>query len=124
MIDDLDRKICGNENRVRLNVGTSWQMPLPKHGQILDKLLSSDVKADLLLLFNESPSLTERTDGIARRIGRTPDQIDDDLKDLIDIGLLFKKSLGSTEVICYDRKRAAEIQELISSQISEALESD
>jgi len=124
MIDDLDRKICGNENRVRHNAETSWQMPLPMHARILDKLLSSDVKADLLLLFNENPSLTERTDGIARRIGRTPDQINDDLKDLIDVGLLFKKSLGSTEVICYDRKRASEIRELISSQVSEALESD
>ena len=95
-----------------------------EENRLLEKLLSSDVKADLLVLFNENPTLADRSDGVAKRIGRTPSQIADDLKDLMDVGLLFKKTLGRTEVICYDPKRAAEIRELVSSQIMDSLESD
>jgi predicted transcriptional regulator len=95
-----------------------------EESRLFEKLLSSDAKADLLVLFNENPSLTDKTDGIARRIGRESSQIDYDLKDLIDIGLLAKKGEGNAEVIRYDPKRAAEIRELISSQIQKSLESD
>jgi len=95
-----------------------------EENRLLEKLLSSDVKADLLVLFNENPKLAERTDWVAKRIGRTPSQIDNDLKDLMDVGLLFKKAIGKSEVICYDSARAARIRELISSQIMASLESD
>ena len=101
-----------------------WQMVPVRRNRLLEKLLSSDVKADLLVLFNQNPSLTERTDGVARRIAKTPREIEDDLKDLLDVGLPSKKNVGDNELIRYDRKRAAEIRELLLSQITKSLESE
>lgn len=88
------------------------------------KLLSSDVKADFLVLFNQNPGLTGRTEEVARRIVKTPRRTEDDLKDLLDVEFLSKKNVGGNGLICYDRKRAAEIRELLSSQITKSLESE
>jgi len=101
-----------------------WLMVPVRRNRLLEKLLSSDVKADLLVLFNQNPSFTERTEDVARRIAKTPREIEDDLKDLLDVGFLSKKNVGGNELIRYDRKRAAEIRELLSSQITKSLESE
>lgn len=90
--------------------------------RIIEKLLSSDAKADLLVLFNKNPGLTDDSAHVARRVRRSPSQIDDDLKDLIDIGLLVRKKIRGSERICYDRKRAKEIQMLIAHQIKARLD--
>jgi hypothetical protein len=95
-----------------------------RRNRLLKKLLSSDAKADLLVLFDQNPTLIEGTDEVARRIARTPREIEEDLKDLLDLGFLSKKNVGGNELIGYDRKRAAEIRELLSSQISKSLESE
>ncbi len=85
--------------------------------ELLDKLLSSDVKAELLMLFHNSPGLIDGLEGVARRIGRTASEIDADVRDLIDVGVLFKKGFSKSEVIYYDRKKDAEIQQIISNRL-------
>ncbi len=81
------------------------------------KLLSSDTKADLLALFHANPGLIDRVDGVARRIGRTAEEIEADVKDLIDLGVLMKKKIGRSEVVYFDGKRDNEIQAIISNQL-------
>lgn len=95
-------------------------MPYAKN--VLHKILSSDVKADLLVLFNKNPRLADRTEGLARRIGRRPAEIGDDLQDLVDIGLLKRRQVRDSEEIHYDPKRAAKVRELLSRYITTALE--
>jgi len=90
---------------------------LPEKKQLLDRLLSSDVKADLLSLFHKNPGLIDRMDGVAKRIGRTASEIEADVKDLIELGILFKKKFSSYEVIYFDRKKDAEIQRAISNRL-------
>jgi hypothetical protein len=93
-----------------------------RRDRIIEKLPSSDVKEDLLVLFNQNPTLSEGTDRLAGRILRTPKKIADDLKDLLDIGFLSKENVGGNELIRYDRKRAAEIREILETQIAKSLE--
>ena len=95
---------------------------MPEAKNVFNKILSSDVKADLLIPFNKNPRLVDRTEGLARRIGRRPAEIGDDLQDLVDIGLLKKRQLRGSEEICYDPKRAAKIRELLSTYISTVFE--
>lgn len=85
--------------------------------QVLDKLLSSDVKLSLLELFHKNPGLLDRLEGVALRIGRSALEIEKDVKDLLCIGILQRKKIGNSEVICLDVKRDGEIQELISNRI-------
>jgi predicted transcriptional regulator len=85
--------------------------------EMIDRLLSSDVKADLLALFHNNPGLTDRIDGLARRIGRAASEIEADVKELIDLGALSKKRTGESEVIYCDRMNDMEIQQIVSNRL-------
>jgi len=95
-------------------------MPQPK--RILNKLLSSNTKADLLTLFNEKTRLSAEREQVAKRIGRTPAEIDKDLEDLIEVGIISRKKTRRSEMIQYDSKRAAEIQRILANYIEKSLE--
>jgi len=83
----------------------------------IESLLSSDIKADLLLLYHNSPGIIDTMDSVARRIGRTSSEIEADVKDLVNLGVLLKRSLGKSEVIYYDQKRDNEIQQIILNRL-------
>lgn len=85
--------------------------------EILDKVLSSDVKLSVIELFHSNPGLLDRLEGVALRLGRSASDIEKDVKDLLDIGILQRKKIGNSEVICFDVKRDCEIQELIVNRL-------
>jgi len=84
---------------------------------IMEKLLSSDVKLELLTLFHSNPGLIDKIDGIALRIGRNGNEIEKHVKDLLDVGLLVVKKIGESEVICLDVMRDNEIQQMIADRL-------
>src|SRR5207249_12305784 len=73
--------------------------------QIIATLLSSEVRGDLLVLFHRNSGLVDTIDGAARRIGRTGFSIENDVRDLVKLGVLKMKKIGSSEVILLDRAR-------------------
>lgn len=79
---------------------------------LLQRLLSSEVKTELLTLFHGNPGLVDTTSGVAIRIGRTGSEIADDVKDFVELGLLSRRSLGRAkiEVVQLDRSRDRAIQ--------------
>jgi predicted transcriptional regulator len=85
--------------------------------EVLEKLLSSDVKLSILELFHDNPGLLDRLEGVALRIGRHASEVEKDVKDLLDIGILQRKRIGNSEILCFDVKRDGEIQELISNRL-------
>jgi predicted transcriptional regulator len=90
--------------------------------RILDKLLSSNAKADLLMLFSDNPRLSERPTKIAEKIGRRPAEIHRDLKDLQEIGIVSRSKTHGSETLHYDRKRAAEIERILADYIETTLD--
>ena len=82
-----------------------------------EKLLSSDTKADLLTLFHDNPGIIDTIEGVALRIGRTAGEIEVDVKDLIDLGLLIKAKFGKLDTVFFDTTKDKQIQEVISNQI-------
>ena len=85
---------------------------------IMEKLLSSDVKLELLTLFHSNPGLIDKIDGIALRIGRNANEIERHVKDLLDIGLLVVKRIGESEVVCLDVTRDNQIQQMIAERLT------
>jgi predicted transcriptional regulator len=81
------------------------------------KLLSSDTQVDLFVLFHNNPGLSDTTEGVARRIGRTASEIEADVKDLVDLGLLVKERFGKLDVVSFNTNKDKQIQENISNQI-------
>lgn len=62
--------------------------------RVQDKLLSSDVKLDILALFHSNPGRLGGVEDVARRIGRSAPEIEKDVQDLLDIGILQRNSEG------------------------------
>jgi predicted transcriptional regulator len=78
--------------------------------ELLNILLANDARADLLTVFRKNPGLIDSVDGVARRIGRNPAQIQGDVEELINLGVLRRRKLGSCEVIFLDRAKDKEVQ--------------
>ena len=85
--------------------------------EILRRLLSSEVKGDLLVLFHKNPGLIDKAEGVARRIGRIASAIEADVKDLMDLGVLKRKRIGRSEVILLDRARDKEVQDIVANYL-------
>ena len=80
---------------------------------IMMRLLSSKVKGELLVLFHRNPGLMDSTEGIAKRIGRSATAIQLDLDDLVEMGVLGKKAVGSSEIVFLDRRKDKEVIDLV-----------
>ena len=85
---------------------------------LLQRMLSSDAKADLLTLFRGNPGLMDGIDGVARRIGRSPKSIKAEVDDLLDLGVLGKKQAGKTVILYLQKEKDAQIQETIAAYLS------
>jgi predicted transcriptional regulator len=90
---------------------------LPERIEIPQKLLGSDVKLEILALFHKNPELVDRIDGVSRRIGRDPGEIEAEVKDLVEIGVLHVETQQNSKVIYYDQKNQAEIENEISYRL-------
>jgi hypothetical protein len=115
-LPDYVREAKRKMNGVRM-LNDQGTRELPEERQLLDRLLSSEVKADLLALFHSNPRLVDSIEGVARRIGRTASEIEADVKDLIDLGVLVKERFGKLDAVSFDTNINKQIQEIISNQL-------
>jgi len=81
--------------------------------KLFERLLDTDIKADLLTLFHNNANMSETAEGLARRIGRTPAEVQRELEDLVGLGILKK-----VEVYSFGVDRDREIQDAISKQLA------
>ena len=80
-------------------------------------LLSSDIKLEVLRLFHTNPKLASSSEEIAKQTGRTKDEIQPELNDLLAIGVI--KTIGKLGAFCLDEERDREIQDQISRYLQE-----
>ena len=81
--------------------------------KLFERLLDTDVKADLLTLFHNHANLQESSEGLAKRVGRSPAEVQRELEDLVGLGILKK-----VEVYSFGIDRDREIQDAISKQLA------
>lgn len=92
---------------------------MSKVNEVLGRLLSSEVKGDILVLFHSSPGLIDTVDGVACRIGRRANDVESDVGDLVDLGVLKLKRIGRHRVILLNQSKDEEIQNIIENQIKD-----
>ncbi len=83
-----------------------------KH-DILEKLIGSEVKAELLMYFHDNPDSTDSVEGIAQKIQRSPSEIERDVTDLVELGILQQ-----VRVISFNKNRDSELQREISKRLT------
>ncbi len=84
----------------------------PDASKMWAKLLSSDIKLELLQLFHTNPKLTYSIEELVKQIGRTIAELESELNDLLVIGVV--KKTGTLESYCLDEEKDREIQAGIS----------
>ena len=87
--------------------------PLKRSMKLFERLLDTDLKADLLTLFHNNPNMSETADGLARKIGRSTSEVQRELEDLSELGILKK-----VEMYSFGLDRDREIQDAISKQLA------
>ena len=80
--------------------------------ELIEKLIGSETKAELLMFFHENPETTDTVEGIARKIRRSPRDIDNDLTDLVDLGIL-----SEVRTLSFNKARDLELQREISKRL-------
>jgi len=90
---------------------------LSEGSELLSRLLSSEVKGDLLVLFHKNPGLTDTVDAVARRIGRIASAAETDVEDLVKLGILGKRRIDKLEVVFLSREVDKRIQESIAEHV-------
>lgn len=56
--------------------------------KLFERLLDSDVKADLLTFFHNNANLSETPEALARKVGRNLVEVQRELEDLVELGIL------------------------------------
>lgn len=77
---------------------------------LLERLLSSESKGELLALFHRNPGLVDTMDGIARRLGKSSESIGEDVEDFEQMGLLLNRKVGKLILISLNREKDREVQ--------------
>ncbi len=85
--------------------------------EILSTLLASEIRGDILVLFHRNPGLIDTVDGVARRVGRTTITVISDVRELLQLGLLKQKRIGSSEVVYLDRARDRDLLESVANHL-------
>jgi hypothetical protein len=86
--------------------------------ELMERLLGTESKGELLMLFHRNPGIVDTLDGVARRLGKHGLQIEADIDDFLDLGILVKTEAGKMVLISFSKEKDAEIQDSISSFIN------
>lgn len=70
-----------------------------------------------MILFHRNPGLIDTVDGVAKRIGRTASGVESDIKELVKLGILKQKKIGTLEVILLDRVRDKQVLSTVADQL-------
>jgi predicted transcriptional regulator len=85
---------------------------------LVENLLESETKAELLLLFRRNPGLVDEIEGVARRIGKKGNSVQAELADLVKVGIVQKKRIGKSEVYCLNSQRDDAVQAAVGNYLT------
>lgn len=91
----------------------------------LEKLLGSDIRAELLTYFHGNPKTADSLEGLATRLGKKAPELEDDLSELVEVGLLREQriySLNPDRDVTLQKEISDELKETTERQEREPLE--
>ena len=85
--------------------------------ELMEKLMGTEIKAELLRLFHMNPGILDTVEGIARRIGRMPKDVETEVSTLVELGVLRTERFGKLDVVSLNTSKDKEIQNRIATLI-------
>jgi len=85
--------------------------------ELSEKLIGTEIKAELLRLFHMNPGILDTVESIARRIGRMPKDVETEIGTLVELGVLRKERFGNLDVVSLDTRKDKEVQKKLIALI-------
>jgi len=85
--------------------------------ELTEKLIGTEIKAELLRLFHMNPGILDTVESIARRIGRMPNDVEAEISPLVELGVLRKERFGKLDVVSLNTSKDKEVQEKLATLI-------
>jgi len=85
--------------------------------ELSEKLIGTEIKAELLRLFHMNPGILDTVESIARRIGRIAKDVESEISTLVELGVLRKERFGNLDVVSLNMSKDREIQKKIAALI-------
>jgi hypothetical protein len=82
--------------------------------EVLERLLTSEEKGEVLTLFHKNPGLVDTLDGVSRRVVKSKEHIEKDMNDFVELGILRGMKVGKLYLFSLDAKKDEEIQVIIA----------
>jgi len=85
--------------------------------ELTEKLIGTEIKAELLRLFHMNPGILDTVEGIARRVGRMPKDVETEISTLVELEVLRKERFGSLDVVSLNTSKDREIMKKVAALI-------
>lgn len=92
--------------------------------KLFEVWVDSDLKAQVVVFYNENPGVIETVDGLARRLGLHAEALRAAIDDHIRYGLLHERRVGDKTVLIFNRDRRAALQDAIVQALRKRREAD
>jgi len=89
--------------------------------ELSEKLIGTEIKAEVLHLFHMNPGILDTVDGIARRVGRMPKDVETEIQPLVELGVLRKERFGNLDVVSLNTSKDREIFKKVAALIEGAV---
>lgn len=85
--------------------------------KLFEVWVDSDLKAQVIVFYQNNPGVIETIDGLARRLGTNVDKLRHDIAAHIQLGFLHEKKVGDKVVLVYDRQQHKAIEDFIAEEL-------
>lgn len=85
--------------------------------KLFEVWVDSELKARIILFYNNNPGVVETMEGLAQRLGTTVDALRKDIAAHVELGLLRERTVGGKTILLYDRKRRNDIESFVTKEL-------
>lgn len=85
--------------------------------ELTEKLIGTEIKAELLRLFHTNPGILDTVEGVARRVGRMRKDIETEILTLVELGVLRKERFGDLDIVSLNTSKDREILKKVAELI-------
>ncbi len=89
----------------------------PDLKKLFEVWMDNETKLMITVFFRNNPGVIETLEGLAVRLGTTPDALRDAIADHVSIGLLKERKVGDKTVLVYDRDMRMDMEAFIAEEI-------
>ncbi len=94
----------------------------PDLRKVFEVWMDSEMKAMITVFFHRNPGVVETMEGLARRLGTTPEALKEHVQSHLELGLLRERKIGEKTVLVFDAQGQADFEAFLQDEIKRRME--